>query len=80
MGPKEGQFSVIYKGITWELSHLIPLDRKYEAIWCLLPFEIVLIGPVEELALGMLEADGKPARLGLGKLRAFLAVGRLGGR
>ena len=49
-------------------------------ILCLFPLEIVLTGPVEELAEGMLEADGKPARLGLGKPRAFRAVGRLGGR
>ena len=42
--------------------------------------EIVLIGPVEEPAEGILEAGGKPARLGLEKPRAFLAVGRLGGR
>ena len=62
----------------WE--YLIPLERKYEAILCLFPLEMVLTGPVEEPAWGMLEADGKPVRLGLGKPRVFLAVGRLGGR
>ena len=64
----------------WE--YLIPLERKYEAILCLFPLEMVLTGPVEELAEGMLGAGGKPARLGLGKPRAFLAVCclRLGGR
>ena len=59
--------------------HLIPLEWKYEAILCLFPLEIVLTGPVEELAEDMLEAGGKPEHLGLGKPRAFLAVGRLGG-
>ena len=34
----------------------------------------------EEPAWDMLGAGGKPARLGLGKPRAFLAVGLLGGR
>ena len=62
----------------WE--YLIPLDRKYEAILCLFPLEIVLTGPVEELVEGMLGVGGKPVRLGLGKLRAFLVTGRLGGR
>ena len=59
--------------------YLIPLEWKYKAILCLFPLEIVLIGPVGELAAGMLGADGKPACLGLGKLRAFRAVGHLGG-
>ena len=62
--------------------YLIPLERKYEAILCLFPLEIVLTGPVEEPAEDMLVVGGKPKRLGLGKPRAsgFLAVGRLGGR
>ena len=38
----------------------------------------VLTGPVEELAEDMLGVDGRPERLGLGKPRAFLAVGCLG--
>ena len=62
----------------WE--YLIPLERKYEVILCLLPLEIVLTGPTAELAEDMLEEGGKPVRLGLGKPRAFLAVGRFGGR
>ena len=50
-------------------------------ILCLFLLESsVLIGPVEEPDVDMLEVDGRPACLGLGKLRAFLAVGRLGGR
>ena len=61
-------------------EYLIPLERKYEAILCLFPLEMVLTGPVEESVLGMLGAGGKPERLGLGKPRAFLAVGCLGGR
>ena len=61
-------------------EYLIPLERKYEAILCLFPLEMVLTGPVEEPASDMLEAGGKPERLGLGKPRAFLAVGRLDGR
>ena len=61
--------------------YLIPLERKYKAILCLFLLEsLVLIGPVEEPVEDMPEVDGKPVRLGLGKLRAFLAVGRLGGR
>ena len=60
--------------------YLIPLERKYDAILCLFLLEIVLIGPVAESVEGMLEEDGRPERLGLGKPRAFLAVGRLGGR
>ena len=60
--------------------YLIPLLLKYKVIQCLLPLEsFVLIGPVEEPVEGMLVVDGKPERLGLGKLRAFLAVGHLGG-
>ena len=59
--------------------YLIPLEQKYEVILCLFPLEIVLTGPVAELAKDMLEVGGKLARLGLGKLRAFLAVGHLGG-
>ena len=61
--------------------YLIPLLLKYEAILCLFLLESsVLIGPVEEPAEDMLEEDGRLACLGLGKPRAFLAVGRLGGR
>ena len=56
------------------------MERKYEAILCLFPLEMVLTGPVEEPAAGILGVGGKPERLGLGKPRAFLAVGRLGGR
>ena len=56
------------------------MERKYEAILCLFPLEIVLTGPVEELAEDRLEVGGKLECLGLGKPRAFLAVGRLGGR
>ena len=36
---------------------------------------MVLTGPVEEPAEGMLGVGGKPACLGLGKPRAFRAVG-----
>ena len=62
------------------VSHLIPLDLKYEAILCLFFLESsVLIGPVEELDEGKLEEGGKPACLGLGKPVALLAV-HLGGR
>ena len=61
-------------------EYLIPLEQKYEAILCLFPLEMVLTGPVEGPAEDMLEAGGKPERLGLGKPRAFLAVGRFGGR
>ena len=61
--------------------YLIPLERKYKAILCLFLLEsCVLIGPVEEPAEDMLEVGGRPVRLGLGKLRAFRMVGRLGGR
>ena len=75
----KGWFSGNQKSIPWEPSHLIPLDRKYEAILCLFLLEsCVPIGPVEELVEGMLEAGGKLARLGLGKPVALLAV-RLGG-
>ena len=60
--------------------YLIPLLLKYEAILCLFLLEsFVLIGPIEELAEGTAGADGRLAHLGLGKPRAFLAVGRLGG-
>ena len=60
--------------------YLIPLERKYEVILCLFLLEnCVLTGPVEEPAEDMLEVDGKPVCLGLGKPRAFRAVGRLGG-
>ena len=60
--------------------YLIPLDLKYEAILCLFLLESsVQIGPVEEPDVGMLGVDGRLARLGLGKLRAFQAVGCLGG-
>ena len=59
--------------------YLIPLERKYEAILCLLLESLVLIAPIEGSAKDMLGAGGKPARLGLGKPRAFLAVGHLGG-
>ena len=62
------------------VSHLIPLDQKYKVILCLFPLEIVLTGPIEGPAKDMLEVGGKPARLGLGKLRAFRAVSHLGGR
>ena len=80
LGPKKGQFSGNSKGISWELSHLIPLERKYEVIQCLFLLESsVLIGPIEEPAVGMVVVDGRLAHLGLGKLRAFRAVGRLGG-
>ena len=60
--------------------YLIPLDLKYEVILCLFFLESsVLIGPTEELDEDMLEAGGRPAHLGLGKPRAFWAVGCLGG-
>ena len=60
--------------------YLIPLEWKYEVILCLFLLESsVLIGPVEEPVEDTLGADGKPVCLGLGKLRAFLAVGHLGG-
>ena len=60
--------------------YLIPLERKYKAILCLFLLESsVLIGPVKELAGGTLGVDGRPVCLGLGKPRAFLAVGCLGG-
>ena len=60
--------------------YLIPLEQKYKAILCLFLLEIsVLTGPVEEPAEDMLEVGGKLERLGLGKPRAFLAVGHLGG-
>ena len=55
------------------------MEQKYEAILCLFPLEMVLIGPVVEPVEDMLGAGGRPARLGLGKPRAFRAVGRLGG-
>ena len=61
--------------------YLIPLLLKYEVILCLFLLESsVLIGPVGEPAEDMLVADGRLECLGLGKLRAFLAVGHLGGR
>ena len=60
--------------------YLIPLLLKYEAILCLFLLEsCVLTGPVEEPDEDILGADGRPERLGLGKPRAFLAVGHLGG-
>ena len=60
--------------------YLIPLEQKYKAILCLFLLESsVLIGPVEELVEDMLEVGGRPEHLGLGKPRAFLAVGHLGG-
>ena len=40
---------------------------------------MVLIGPAAESAEDMPGADGKPVCLGLGKPRAFRAVGHLGG-
>ena len=60
--------------------YLIPLEQKYKAILCLFLLEIsILIGPVVEPDEDMLGVDGKPEHLGLGKPRAFWAVGHLGG-
>ena len=55
--------------------YLIPLDLKYEAILCLCLLESsVLIEPVEELAVDMVEVGGRLVHLGLGKPRAFLLL------
>ena len=65
LGPKENSHEELLKQSSpWE--YLIPLEQKYEAILCLFPLEMVLIGPIEEPAEGMLEAGGELAHLGLG--------------